>query len=682
LSVQFTAKLLRFSPYRLALLYVVLSGLVLGLFAVPLWYVWRLNYSTLRTYVDAQVMQGMLDHFSREGPTGLAAAIDARLQTPPGNEVILLADPSKARIAGNVRAWPSTVPEAPGTSGLVTDVGGRSLRVVVSHVRLPGGYHFLMGRESARFQSLVDLYWYGIAGAVGIVLVLGAAVGWMIRRALLSEVHEISRTASAIGKGDLSRRVAVRGGSDELDALARTVNDMLEQVASKNAALEGEIVVRRRAEQALHRAHDDLERLIVQRTAQLKRANDLLSAEKQTLEVIASGASLTDILDNLCRCIDAQAPGAMTTILLMDPDGQRLWPAAGPRVPSGWTQAITPLPIGPSAGSCGTAAFRKEPVVTSDIAIDPLWRGYRDAALRHGLRASWSQPLMSKDHRVVGTFAMYFAEPRSPSDGDVELIRGASDVALIAVERKRAEEALQKAQTELAHVTRLATLGELTASIAHEINQPLGAIVNNAAACLRWLAAHNLDEVRSSAQLVIADGHRASEIIRRIRALATNAPPRRDWLDLNDTVRDVAALAQSELSRHGVALDTWLADDVPHIVADRIQVQQVILNLVVNAIEAMSGRGDGRRELSIRSGLDDPRHVTVAVRDSGPGLDAKSVDRVFDAFYTTKPQGLGMGLAICRSIVEAHGGRLWATRNDGRGATFQFTLPIAGSART
>jgi C4-dicarboxylate-specific signal transduction histidine kinase len=366
----------------------------------------------------------------------------------------------------------------------------------------------------------------------------------------------------------------------------------------------------------------------------------------------------------------------------MDPDGQRLWPAAGPRVPHGWTQAITPLPIGPSTGSCGTAAFRKEPVVTSDIAADPLWTEYRDAALRHGLRASWSQPIMSKDHRVLGTFAMYFAEPRSPSDGDVELIKGASDVALIAIERKRAEEALQTAQAELAHVTRVATLGELTASIAHEINQPLGAIVNNAGACLRWLAAQNFEEVRNSAALVIADGHRASEIIRRIRALATNAPPRREWLDLNDTVRDVAALAQSELSRHGVALDTKLADDVPHIVADRIQVQQVILNLVVNAIEAMSRRGDGRRELSIRSGLDDSRHVTVAVRDSGPGLDAKSVERVFDAFYTTKPQGLGMGLAICRSIIEAHGGRLWATPNDGRGVTFQFTLPIAGSPAT
>src|SRR6266850_1429775 len=272
----------------------------------------------------------------------------------------------------------------------------------------------------------------------------------------------------------------------------------------------------------------------------------------------------------------------------------------------------------------------------------------------HTVEARWSSP---SGERV-------FETRRIPEQDEQGRVVSVLCVTQEITERKRAEDVLHHAQMELAHVTRVATLGELTASIAHEINQPLGAIVNNAGACLRWLNARNLEEVRNSAALVIADGHRASEIIRRIRALATNAPPRREWLDVNDTVRDVAALAQSELSRHGVALDTWLADDVPHIVADRIQVQQVILNLVVNAIEAMSGRGDGRRELSIRSGLDAARHVTVAVRDSGPGLDAKNADRVFDAFYTTKPQGLGMGLAICRSIVEAHGGRLWAAPND------------------
>jgi PAS domain S-box-containing protein len=248
-------------------------------------------------------------------------------------------------------------------------------------------------------------------------------------------------------------------------------------------------------------------------------------------------------------------------------------------------------------------------------------------------------------------------------------------------ERKLAEEALRKTQAELAHVTRVATLGEITASIAHEINQPLGAIVNNASACLRWLTAQKLEEARQSAALVVADGHRAGEIIGRIRALAKKAPPQKDWIDINETIREVIALARSEVQRSGIALETRLSDYkyyVPIILADRIQLQQVILNLIINAIEAVSGAGDGPRELLICSGTDETQRVLVSVRDSGPGLDLKILDHLFDAFYTTKPQGMGMGLAISRSIIEAHGGRLWATANDDRGATFQFILPIGG----
>ena len=263
-------------------------------------------------------------------------------------------------------------------------------------------------------------------------------------------------------------------------------------------------------------------------------------------------------------------------------------------------------------------------------------------------------------------------------------------------ERKRAEEALQKAQAELAHVTRVTTLGELTASIAHEINQPLAAVVNNASACLRWLAAQNLEEARQSASLVIADGHRAGEIIGRIRALAKKAPPQKDWLDLNETIGEVIAMARNVVQRNRVLLQTQLADDLPLILGDRVQLQQVILNLLINAIEAMSGVGEGPRELWVSSEkvseipgeLEEKRlndkalaeaeftHVLAAVRDSGPGLDPKGLDRLFDAFYTTKPQGLGMGLAISHSIIEAHGGRLWAKANAPRGAIFQFALPI------
>jgi PAS domain S-box-containing protein len=245
-------------------------------------------------------------------------------------------------------------------------------------------------------------------------------------------------------------------------------------------------------------------------------------------------------------------------------------------------------------------------------------------------------------------------------------------------ERKIAEDALQKAQAELAHVTRVATLGEMTASISHEINQPLGAVVNNASACLRWLAAQNLEEARRSAALVIADGHRAGEIVARIRALAKKAPARKDWFDVNETIREVIALARSEVQGNRVSLKTQLADDLPPILGDRIQFQQVLLNLIMNAIEAMRGIDGGPRELWVGSERVESMDVLITVRDSGAGMDAQSLDRLFEAFYTTKPEGLGMGLAISRSIIEAHGGRLWATANAPHGAVFQFTLPTDG----
>jgi PAS domain S-box-containing protein len=243
-------------------------------------------------------------------------------------------------------------------------------------------------------------------------------------------------------------------------------------------------------------------------------------------------------------------------------------------------------------------------------------------------------------------------------------------------ERKRAEAALHQAQAELAHITRVGTLGELTASIAHEITQPLGAVVNNASACVRWLAAQNLEEARRSAALVIEDGHRAAEIIRRIRALAQKAPPHKDWLDLNATIQDVLALARSAVQHHRVVVETHLAKEVPRILGDRVQLQQVLLNLIMNAIEAMSGIGAGPRALWVSSERGAATEVVIAVRDSGPGFDPQSLDRLFDAFYTTKPHGLGLGLAISRRIIEAHGGRLWATANTPHGAVLQFTVPI------
>jgi PAS domain S-box-containing protein len=320
----------------------------------------------------------------------------------------------------------------------------------------------------------------------------------------------------------------------------------------------------------------------------------------------------------------------------------------------------------------GLIAQETRPHLTNDVLNDPrvsdkVW------ARNEGMVSFAGYPLIVQD-RVVGVMAM-FARQRL-SAATLDALASIADSIAQGIERERTEEALRKTQAELAHVARVASLGEMTASIAHEINQPLAAVVNSASACLRWLDAQKPEEARRSASRAIAEVHRASEIIGRIRALAKKAPPQKDWLDVNETIHEVVALARSEIQRNGVAFETQLTDDVPIILADRIQLQQVILNLMMNAIEAMSGVGEGPRELLVRSGTDESQGVLVSVQDSGPGLDAKSLDHLFDAFYTTKPQGLGMGLAISRSIVESHGGRLWATVNAPRGAVFQFMLPV------
>jgi len=249
-------------------------------------------------------------------------------------------------------------------------------------------------------------------------------------------------------------------------------------------------------------------------------------------------------------------------------------------------------------------------------------------------------------------------------------------------ERRRAQDALREAQVELAHVTRVTTIGGLAAAIAHEINQPLAAVITNGDACLRWLAGTtpNLDEARQAVGRIIRDGNRASDVITKIRALLRKTGTEKERLDMNDVIREVVALAQSEVRRNGVALRAQLEGNIPPVLGDRVQLQQVVLNLIMNAIEAMSVVGDRARELiiSTQSGEIDQVHVTV--QDSGIGLDPQRMERIFDAFYTTKPEGMGMGLAISRSIVENHGGRLWAVANDGPGVTFEFALPVESTS--
>jgi C4-dicarboxylate-specific signal transduction histidine kinase len=252
-------------------------------------------------------------------------------------------------------------------------------------------------------------------------------------------------------------------------------------------------------------------------------------------------------------------------------------------------------------------------------------------------------------------------------------------------ERKRAEaeardseRRYREVQAELAHANRVATMGQLTASIAHEVNHPIGATITNAEAGLRWLNRQppQLDEVGKVLERIIKDGHRASNVVDRLRYLFTKTAPRMEQLDINGAIAEVIELTRGEVVKNGISTQIHLAENLPVVQADRTQLQQVILNLIVNAVHALTERGDSTRELLISTSTNGPGEVLVSVCDSGPGITSENLGRLFDPFYTTKPGGMGMGLSICRSIVEAHGGRLWATPNLTRGATFQFILPV------
>ena len=660
-----------------------------------------------------------------------------------------------------------------------------------------------------------------------------------------------------------------------------------------------------------------------------KRAEALLTGEKRILEMVARGDPLPHILDGVCRFVEEQASGFLASILLVDDN--RLRHGGAPSLPKAYTDAIDGALIGPSAGSCGTAAYRGEQVIVEDIATDPLWADYREAALPHSLRACWSTPVFSSHGNVIATFAMYYREPRSPSRREQETIGQITHLAGVAIERKltqealrvseynlsliinsilalawsaradgsadffnqhyldfvglsaeqargwgwtvavhpddldglagtwqsilasgeageaearlrrfdgeyrwflfranplndesgniikwfgintdiehrkRAEEKLRRSEesllevqrlsnmgswkhdiasgevtvspeiyrifgvqpdedissaefwlsrnhpedqqriqelfercesqkteyesdyrivlndgtikhlhavghpvvsqsgeliemigtamdvtehkraeeererlrqleTELAHMNRVTILGELASSLAHELNQPISAAITSANACLRWLA-HNppdLERARAAATRIEIDGSRAAEIIQRLRAFyKTGAPPKRELVDLNQVAGEMLALLRNEADRHSIWLRTELALELPHVMADRVQLQQVLMNLLLNGIEAIM---DGAGELTIRSQTTQGG-LLISVSDTGVGLPTEKPDRIFNAFYTTKPQGTGMGLAISRSIIEAHGGRLWATPNAASGATFHFTLP-------
>jgi PAS domain S-box-containing protein len=540
-----------------------------------------------------------------------------------------------------------------------------------------------------------------------------------------------------------------------------------------------------------------------------KSAETLLAGEKRLLEMVARGDSLAHILDSLCRLVEEQAPDVLASILLLDLNGKQLRHGGAPSLPKTYTDAIDGSEIGSSVGSCGTAAYLGKQVIVSDIGKDPLWVNFRELALTHSLRACWSTPIFSAESKVIGTFAMYYREPRSPSPRDQDIIGQITHLAGVAIqhklaedalrrsesylaeaqrlahtgswvwrvageealhlsdewyriygfdkkhgmpdrvqrlerihpedrpkylatidravatnsdydielrlllpggtvkyihsvghpvldasgnlvrfvgsttditERKLAEEALRLAQADLAYMNRLTTMSELAASLAHEIKQPIAAAVTDANTCLRWLTRENpdIEEARQTATRIVKDATRAAEIISRIRLLFKKDTSERELVDVNELIREMIVLLRSEASRYSVSVRTELARDLPQIMADRVQLQQVIMNLVTNSVDAMKDV-EGMRELAIKSQRSENEHLLLSVSDTGIGLPSQR-DQIFNAFFTTKVYGTGMGLAISRSIVESHGGRLWAGDNSPRGASFYLTIPTTTEA--
>lgn len=539
-----------------------------------------------------------------------------------------------------------------------------------------------------------------------------------------------------------------------------------------------------------------------------KRAESLLSGEKRILEMVAKGEPLAAILDALCRLVEEQASDVLASILLVD--GDRLRHGAAPSLPKAYTAAIDGGLIGPTSGSCGTAAYRGEQVIVEDIANDILWADYREIALQFSLRSCWSTPVVNSQRVIIATFAMYYRQPQSPSRRDQEVIEQITHLAGLAIERQQTQEELRRSQSHLAeaqklahmgswvwevsgrkalylseewyrvcgfdsgnrlptwlerlervhpddrasfqskidraiaeksdydvdfrlvlpggrirfirsvghpvvgpsgdllhflaveiditenrqaeeereklrlqlahlaHVDRASTIGELTASLAHEIKQPIGAAVTNAEACLRLLHREELDlpEAREAALEMTRDARRAADIIDRVRSLYQRGSQLKESVDMNEVIREMVGMLRHEADKHSVTMIVMVDGRLPRVMADRVQLQQALMNLMLNGIEAMR---DTAGELRITSELIVGDQLQISVADGGVGLPTGDADRIFDAFVTTKPQGTGLGLAITRSIIESHGGRIRAFPNSGRGATFQFTLPTGAA---
>jgi signal transduction histidine kinase/ActR/RegA family two-component response regulator len=413
---------------------------------------------------------------------------------------------------------------------------------------------------------------------------------------------------------------------------------------------------------------------------------DMLAGEKQLLEMIARGDSRASVLDALCRLVEELARGSLSSILLLDPRANRLRHGAAPSLPIAYTEAIDGIGIGPSVGSCGTAAYRGEPVMVRDIATDPLWADYRDLALAHGLRACWSTPIRSSDGKVLGTFAIYYREPRSPAAQEHSLIERITHLASIAIEREQAEEVLREQQRQLQQAAKMEAIGRLAGGVAHDFNNILGAILGYGE-----MAQKNLEgrAVRRHVDQVMQAGARGKGLVERILAFSRSGLGERVPVHVQSVVEETLEILAASLLPQ-VRLEKRLDAGDTAVVGDATQLHQVAMNLCTNALQAMEHGGVltvvldresvPERRLLSHGTLVPGSYVRLSVSDTGSGIPPAVLERMFDPFFTTKDvgDGTGLGLSLVHGIVADFGGAIDVATQGGAGTTFTVWLPASG----
>jgi signal transduction histidine kinase len=412
------------------------------------------------------------------------------------------------------------------------------------------------------------------------------------------------------------------------------------------------------------------------------RLTELIEQQTAISEVLRAIASsphdMQPIFDAILDSAKRLCRADMGSLRLFEESGLRLVAVRGD--PLLVNQVWSSFPVLDKESFLGRLATSRLPAHIPDLTAlegdhrDDLWVTAAKARYRTALFV----PLL-KDNEIVGVISLGRTRVQPFTDKQISLFTDFAAQASIALESTRRERQYREMQSELAHANRVATMGQLTASIAHEIKQPITAARTYAAAALRFLdqSPPDVAEVREVLTCIVNQTDRASDVVDRIASIIKKAPLQKEIVDLNAAILEVTALTRSEAVKTGVTVGTLLAGELPRIQCDRVQLQQVMLNLIINAIQSMSGVEGGNRELHISTDSIEPEGVCVTVRDTGHGLRPESLPRLFEPFYTTKPDGMGMGLSICRSIIEAHGGRLWATGCEPRGALFQFTIPAA-----